>query len=312
MIISFVIPAYKASETIGETLSSIVAATMPEGWSLDIIVSNDGSPDEDALKAVVHRFEGVTYLSHEQNRGKCAAMNFSIPHSRGEIVVILDADDTLVRDWPARLTTVLQTWPHEAPICFTACRTEFGESTVSKPHYTGPLSFNDMLNERYMGEYLPMFRGDALRASKGYRDPKEPFACELWTYLGFSEHADLWISAEILRVYHTDRPGSITATMFSPKMAERMVRCYDLVFADFEPSYRSFAPRRLSSRRLRQSVFAVIAGQKTRAWSLWKTYAGWYAPLESIVSLFMITLGPKTIGALVGAAKRTRILRRYG
>ena len=123
MIISFVIPAYKASKTIGETLTSVFAPPLPKDWSLDVVVANDGSPDGPELEAVVQNFKGVTYLSHNPNQGKCAAMNLGIAQSRGEVVVLLDADDTLVPDWPTLLETVLASWPDDAPICFTACRT---------------------------------------------------------------------------------------------------------------------------------------------------------------------------------------------
>src|SRR3989339_2285951 len=154
MIISFVIPAYKASETLGETLESIFAAPLPEGWQLDVRVANDGSPDGPAQEAVARNFPGVTYLSHEPNQGKCAAMNLGISHSQGEVIILLDADDTLVPGWPTHLFAILETWPPDAPICFSACRTQRGDTTVTDPEYTGPLSLDDMLNERHMGEYL--------------------------------------------------------------------------------------------------------------------------------------------------------------
>lgn len=312
MIISFVIPAFKASETIGATLSSVFAPTLPEGWSLDVIVANDDSPDGPAQHAVVEEFATVTYLSHTPNQGKCAAMNLAIPHTRGDIIILLDADDTLVPNWADRLASILKAWPDNASICFSACQTQTGESTVADPQYTGLFSFNDMLNERHMGEYLPMFRGEALRAANGYRDLGEPYGCELWTYLGFAEQADLWISATVLRIYNTGRPGSITSSMCSPQTAQRVVRCYDLIFADFEQAYKTHAPKHLGRRRLRQAVFAAISGQRRRAFALWKRGLRWTAPVETLAALVLIALGPRAIGSLVSIAKKSRLLRRFG
>lgn len=312
MIISIVIPAYKASATLGETLASVFAPPLPEDWALEVIVANDGSPDGAAQKSVVDDYAHALYLSHEPNQGKCAAMNLGINACTGEIVILLDADDTLVADWPSRLARILKTWPLDAPLCFSACQTQLGDSTVADPDYTGRLSFDDMLNERHMGEYLPMFRGDALRANHGYRDPGEPYGCELWTYLGFAEKFDLWVSAEVLRIYQVDRPGSMTSSMCSPQTAERVVRCYDRIFNDFESAYRTHAPRRLSKRRLRQAVFASISGQRGRAWTTWKKGATLSAPIESLGALLLITLGSGAVNAIVGFAKRARLLRRYG
>jgi len=312
MIVSIVIPAYKASATLGETLTSVFAASLPEDWALNVIVANDGSPDGAAQKSVADGFSGVQYLSHEPNQGKCAAMNLGIAKSQGEIVILLDADDTLVCDWPVRLSDILKTWPLEAPLCFSACQTQTGDSTVADLDYTGHLSFVDMLNERHMGEYLPMFRGDALRDAKGYRDTGVLYSCELWTYLGFAEHADLWISSDILRIYHVDRPDSVSSTIFTPQTAARMVKCYDRIFNDFESAYQTHAPRSLSKRRLRQAVFAALSGQRGRAWSVWKKGAKLSAPIETLGALVLITLGPGAVNAIVGLAKKARLLRRYG
>jgi len=312
VIVSLVIPAFKASETISSTLASVFAAPLPESWRLDVLVVNDGSPDTLTLETTLQNFPNVTYLSYELNQGKTIAVNLGFAQTRGEVVIPLDADDTLVPDWTTKLFAILDTWPEDAPICFSACRTQLGESTVADPCYTGPLSLNDMLNERHMGEYLPMFRGDALRAAKGYRDMGEAFGCELWTYLGFAEHADLWISSEVLRIYHVGRKGSITSNMYTQKTAKRVVRCYDLIFADFEAAYRAHAPEHLGRRRLRQAVFAAISGQRSRAWALWKMGVRRNAPLESMAALFLIALNPGTIGALVHLAKKARIVRRFG
>jgi glycosyltransferase involved in cell wall biosynthesis len=312
MIISIVIPAYKASGTLGETLASVIAPPLPEDWALDVIVVNDGSPDGAAQKSIANSFPNVLYLSHEPNQGKCAAMNLGIKTCKGDIVILLDADDTLVADWPSRLARILKTWPLDAPLCFSACQTQMGDSTVADPDYTGRLSFDDMLNERHMGEYLPMFRGDVLRTNQGYRDLGEPYSCELWTYLGFAERSDLWVSSEVLRIYHVERPDSTTSSMYSPQSAERAVRCYDRIFDDFESAYRTHAPRSLNKRRLRQAVFAALSGQRGRAWTAWKKGATLSAPIETLGALVLITLCPGAMIAIVGFAKKARLLRRYG
>jgi len=311
MIVSFVIPAFQAGQTIGETLRSVFAAPLPQGWSLDVLVANDASPDDDAQRAVVETFGGVKYLSHSPNQGKCAAMNLAIPHTRGAVVILLDADDGLVQDWATRLCSILETWPAGAPLCFSACRTQDGESTVSQPDYSGPLSLHDILNERHMGEYLPMFRGDALRA-QGYRDPEQPYGCELWTYLGFAEHAELWISAEVLRIYRTDRPDAISATIYNRHTAAQVARCYDLVFADFAPAYRTHAPRNFARRRLRQAVFTALSGHRARAFQLWRQAARRDAFWETLAALALIISGPTATNIVVGLAKKARLLRRFG
>ena len=312
MIVSFVIPTYNASGTIGETLRSIFEPSLPSDWQLDVIVANDGSRDTAKLEDAVAQFEDVTLLSHHPNKGKSAAMNLGISQTRGEIIILLDSDDTLVSHWPQQLETLLTKWPQTSPMCFSACQTQTGETTVADPNYTGPLTFDDILNDRHSGEYLPMFRGDALRRASGYRDPQGKVGCELWTYLTFAKDHDLWISSDVLRTYRVGRNGSISDTIFTPQMANALVDCYDNIFRDFGEDYLKRAPRHLSKRGLRQAVFAIIAERKRYAWELWRHFASWRAPLDTIMAFTMLLFGPNIIAPIVKAAKKFRLLRRYG
>lgn len=312
MIISFITAAHNASATIGETLSSVCGPNMPDGWTLDVIVVDDGSPDGEALRGVVETFAGTRLFRREQNLGKTAAVNFGVPQTLGDVVVILDADDTLVPQWPERLQNILQDWPQDSPLCFSACETVDGQTTVTDPWYSGRLSFDDILNERHMGEYLPIFRGEAIRAGDGYRDAGRGVGCELWTYLTYAQCADLWITSEILRVYNDQMPGSLSSALFTPEGAGRLVKCYDLIFADFEDAYAKHSPHNLGRRRMRQAVFAAMAGERGRAWSLWRSGARFEAPLETLGALILISLGPKAINMLIALAKKLHLVRRYG
>lgn len=104
------------------------------------------------------------------------------------------------------------------------------------------------------------FSGEAIRAGDGYRDAGRGVGCELWTYLTYAQCADLWITSEILRVYNDQMPGSLSSALFTPEGAGRLVKCYDLIFADFEDAYAKHSPHNLGRRRMRQAVFAAMAG----------------------------------------------------
>jgi glycosyltransferase involved in cell wall biosynthesis len=87
--VSFLVPAYNEAATITKVLDAV--------WRLDldkeIIVVDDGSTDETAalVEAWGKGNEEVT-LIRQHNRGKGAAVRTAIPHVRGEIAVIQDAD----------------------------------------------------------------------------------------------------------------------------------------------------------------------------------------------------------------------------
>ncbi len=311
MRISIVIPAYRASATIGATLSSIFGPELPDGWKLEVIVVDDGSPDGDEIGRVVASFPPARISKLAANQGKCAAVNAGIRASEGAFVVILDADDTLVEAWPAAFARIMDRWPEDSALCFSACRDQFGASTVSDPDYSGWLSFEDLLRERRSGEYLPIFRGDAVRQSGGYQDPGTGWGCEILTYLHYIQTGRIWISAEVLRTYHVARVGSVTAGLSDPARAREVRRCHDLVLDAFGEDYRKLAPVHYRRRRLRQAVFAAIAGDRD-ARALWREGVSWSTLGESLGAACVIALGGRGAVTLAGVAKRLGLIKKFG
>ena len=84
MTVSFLIPAYDEAATIGEVLARIAQLDL----ETQVIVVDDGSHDD---TAAIAEAAGATVLS-QANAGKGAAIRAAIPHVRGEIAVIQDAD----------------------------------------------------------------------------------------------------------------------------------------------------------------------------------------------------------------------------
>ncbi len=311
MQISFVIPAYRASATIGATLSSIFDPELPGNWTLDVIVVDDGSPDGEDLKRIVSSFPPVRYSRFASNRGKYAAVDAGIHESKGDFVIIFDADDTLVEAWPKVFARVLESWPEECALCFSACRTQFGESTVSCPEYTGWLTFEDLLQERRSGEYIAIFRGDQVHRAIGYRDPKTGWGCEMLTYLHYAKTGGIWVSAEVLRTYHVAQPGSVTASLSNPAGARQIRRCHELVLETFEADFRRLAPVHYRRRRLRQAVFAAIAGDRD-ALALWRKGVSWATAGESLGVACLIALGGRGAMTVAGLAKRLGLIKKFG
>jgi cellulose synthase/poly-beta-1,6-N-acetylglucosamine synthase-like glycosyltransferase len=88
--VSVIIPAYRASRFIAETLDSVLGQTFKDH---EIILVNDGSPDTEELERAIEPYRRfVTYLTQE-NRGPAAARNAAIRRARGYYLAFLDADD---------------------------------------------------------------------------------------------------------------------------------------------------------------------------------------------------------------------------
>lgn len=97
-LVSVVIPAYNAAETIVECLESVRAQTYK---NLEVLVVNDGSTDNTLtiLKqyASVHKDLNLKIYSIE-NSGPASARNYAIARSEGEYVAFLDSDDRWASD----------------------------------------------------------------------------------------------------------------------------------------------------------------------------------------------------------------------
>ncbi len=92
-VVSVVIPTYKHAEYVLATLESVFAQTFT---SYEVIVVNDGSPDDTAAKLRPLADAGRIRYFEQPNAGQSAARNRGLAEARGEFVAFLDDDDL----WP--------------------------------------------------------------------------------------------------------------------------------------------------------------------------------------------------------------------
>ena len=103
--ISVLMPAYQLEPVIGDNIDRVVAAI--SDWDdSEIIVIDDGSTDETrefAEKAAASH-PHVSVVGYPDNRGKGGALKEGFFHTRGSVIVFLDADLDLP---PEQLSTFL-------------------------------------------------------------------------------------------------------------------------------------------------------------------------------------------------------------
>lgn len=88
-LLTVIVPIFNEVKTV----ESIVERLHATGLPMQILLVDDGSRDGTAERLMsLSALPGVEVLSHSVNRGKGAAIRTAIPHAKGDVIVIQDAD----------------------------------------------------------------------------------------------------------------------------------------------------------------------------------------------------------------------------
>jgi dolichyl-phosphate beta-glucosyltransferase len=90
--LSVVIPSYNEEKRLAAGLRQALEYLGRRGLPYELLVVDDGSRDRTAELAETFAGQGVRVLRHERNRGKGAAVRTGVLASRGDRVLLSDAD----------------------------------------------------------------------------------------------------------------------------------------------------------------------------------------------------------------------------
>lgn len=95
-LLSVVVPAYDVAHYLPACLDSVLGQRLPRWCSLEVVVVDDGSPDEsgEIADSYAARDERVRVV-HTANAGLGAARNVGIRHARGSLLAFADSDDVV-------------------------------------------------------------------------------------------------------------------------------------------------------------------------------------------------------------------------
>ena len=169
--LSVVMPAYNEAEFIQQNVTETVRTLSEIGYDFEVIVVDDGSPDDTHLSAVRARLahpEHVRVVRYDRNAGKGNALICGSSYATGKYIAFLDADMDL--------------HPEQLPVLFEILESKNADIVVGSKHH--PLSrvtypalrrvysltyyalirvlFGLPLRDTQTG--LKVFRADALRA----------------------------------------------------------------------------------------------------------------------------------------------------
>lgn len=156
MKVSIIIPCYEQAQYLSEAIESALAQTE----KCEVIVINDGSPDN--TKEVASKYS--VKLINQVNKGLASSRNTGIMNATGEWIMPLDADDVLMPDCVGELLYKAEQDP-DADVIGPSLK-EFGLSnavTILKENPT----IEDMRIGNHLG-YFSMIRKSALLEVGGY------------------------------------------------------------------------------------------------------------------------------------------------
>jgi len=92
--ISLVIPLYNEVESLPELHGWIKKVMEENGYSYEVIFVDDGSNDGswEIIKSIHEKYENVTGVKFRRNYGKSAGLNVGFEHTKGDVVITMDAD----------------------------------------------------------------------------------------------------------------------------------------------------------------------------------------------------------------------------
>ena len=108
-LLSIVIPVYKVEKFIDKCISSLIVPDKQQLQLLDIVVINDGTPDNSAIlaKAYEKRYPGIVRVVDQENRGHGGAWNHGTELAVGKYLFYLDSDDWFETSELSKLITYL-------------------------------------------------------------------------------------------------------------------------------------------------------------------------------------------------------------
>ncbi len=93
MKLSIIVPVFNEEKTIETVLDRLYEIKIPK-VDFHITIVNDGSKDKSStlIKKKIKNKKNTTYIEHTINKGKGAAIHTGIKQTKGEFIVIQDAD----------------------------------------------------------------------------------------------------------------------------------------------------------------------------------------------------------------------------
>ncbi|WP_415347371.1 glycosyltransferase family 2 protein, partial [Clostridium perfringens] len=153
LLVSVVIPTYKRNSSV--VLNAVNSVKKQTYKNIEIIVVDDNGDENCELSQQIREnlcsLINVVYISHDSNKGACAARNTGIENANGEVIAFLDDDD----EWEkTKIEKQIKLFQNDE-VGFVYCGLKVFDETSGKVRYQyaeikdNPV--NELLKHNYIG-----------------------------------------------------------------------------------------------------------------------------------------------------------------
>lgn len=270
-LVSVVIPAYNAANTIAATIGSVRRQTYT---SIEILVVDDGSTDRTRciVKAIAAEEPRLRIIG-QQNAGVARARNRAIAEAQGDWIAFIDADDIWHPEKLERQLKVALTSALAPALIYSWCRSIDAEDRViadqGRPMHQGQ-AFKQLLVFNFINNASnALVRTDAVREVGGFDEAFQAFhaygAEDIALYLAIAERWPIAPAPGFLVGYRT-LENSMSAV---PK---RMRMSLELVLFRFEQKRPDIPVSLMALSRTFYDIYAASIALRSGMYSLFTRY----------------------------------------
>jgi glycosyltransferase involved in cell wall biosynthesis len=193
LLLTVVVPAYNEQEVLPEFHRRTTAVLTTLGMRTEIVYVNDGSTDATlrVLMDLRKQFPGTAVIDLSRNFGKEIALTAGLDHSRGDAVVVIDAD---LQDPPELIPQLVTQWREGYDVVYAKRSVRQGETLFKRA--TAHIFYR--IIQRISHVRIPQDTGDfrllSRRAVESLKTLREQhrFMKGLFAWIGFPQKAVLY------------------------------------------------------------------------------------------------------------------------
>jgi hypothetical protein len=258
-LVSIVIPVYKGYPYLKESIDSALNQTYP---NIEVIVVNDGSPDNGTTEKIALDYgERIRYF-YKPNGGVSTALNYGIQHMRGEWFSWLSHDDLYAPDKIEKQIQAVSDM--EDKVCVVRCTTASMDAegkSINRPQrrVSGVFTATEMMKMHSLKEVglygcaLLIHRDILTYCGEFNQELKTVQDEDYWTRIMFSGFRFVSIPDVLVKIrVHKGQTTNLLADLFEPErqiFANKVMEYYQKAPEINESNIITFISKQAKERR---------------------------------------------------------------